>query len=427
MTSKKEKLIVIDGNALIHRSFHALPPTMTTKKGEMVNAVYGFATVLLKALKEFKPDYVALTLDKAGPTFRHKEYKDYKATRIKAPDDLYAQIPRVQELAKAFAIPIFAETGFEADDLIGTITKQVDGGIEKIIVTGDLDTLQLIDDNTKVYTMSRGLSDSVLYDEQTVKTRFNLLPEQMIDFKALRGDPSDNIPGVKGIGEKTASELLINFKTLDNVYKNINSKKIKDRIRELLQEHKNEAYMSKSLATIKRDVKIKFDLDQARFGKIDQQEIVRLFSDLEFKSLLPRVHSLFSGVGPHPHLTPTLSSERRGSISGDKFERNKKMFKYVLIDDDKKFGDFINKLEKQTKFAFDTETDSFEPLLAELLGISFSWKEKEAYFISFARTTGSSRRLRQAQAPQDDKQGDLFNYGKKDEKKLNPWLEKLKP
>ncbi len=243
---------MIDGNALIHRSFHALPPTMTTKKGEMVNAVYGFATVLLKALKEFKPDYVVLTLDKSGPTFRHKEYKEYKATRVKAPDDLYAQIPRVRELAEAFAIPVFAESGFEADDLIGTITKKVDGDIEKIIVTGDMDTLQLVDDNTKVYTMSRGLSDSVLYDAKAVKARYDLKPEQMIDYKALRGDPSDNIPGVKGIGEKTAVELLKEFKTLDGVYKNIKSKKIKDRIRELLQEYKDDAQMSKSLATIKR-------------------------------------------------------------------------------------------------------------------------------------------------------------------------------
>jgi len=432
MTNKKEKMIIIDGNALIHRSFHALPPTMTTKKGEMVNAVYGFATVLLKALKEFKPDYVVLTLDKAGPTFRHVEYKEYKATRVKAPDDLYAQIPRVRELAEAFAIPVFAESGFEADDLIGTIAKEVNGDIEKIIVTGDLDALQLIDDNTKVYTMSRGLSDSILYDDKTVKARFGLKPEQMIDYKALRGDPSDNIPGVKGIGEKTASELLIEFKTLDGVYKNIESKKIKDRIRELLKEHKEDALMSKSLATIKRDVKIKFDLAKAKFGDINQEEIVKLFSDLEFKSLLPRVHSLFNGAGPHPNLTPALSFGRRGGernkereFGGDKFERNRKEFKYIIVDDEKKFVDFFKKLEKQKKFTFDTETDGFDPLTARLLGISFSWKEGEAFYLVISNK--ADKATRSFAKAKDDKQGSLFGDNKKEKIEKNPWLKKLEP
>jgi DNA polymerase I len=429
MTNKKEKLIIIDGNALIHRSFHALPPTMTTKKGEMANAVYGFATVLLKALKEFKPGYVVLTLDMAGPTFRHQQYKEYKATRVKAPDDLYAQIPRVRELAEAFAIPVFAESGFEADDLIGTITKLVDGKIEKYIVTGDLDTLQLIDDSTKVYTMSRGLSDSVLYDAKVVVERFGLVPAQMIDYKALRGDPSDNIPGVKGIGEKTASDLLKEFKTLDGVYKNINSPKIKDRVRELLREHKDDAYLSKDLATIKRDVKIKFDLEQAKFGNINQEEIVKLFSDLEFKSLLPRVHSLFDSAITHPVLPFQKGKGLENEIERqDKFERDKKMFKYVLVDDEKKFADFINKLSKQKKFVFDTETSGFDPLVADLLGISFCWKETEAYYVNMAKKTGLPRRphsLPTGRQARNDKQGSLFSGVEK--KEANPWLEELRP
>jgi DNA polymerase I len=424
MATKKEKLMIIDGNALIHRSFHALPPTMTTKKGEMVNAVYGFATVLLKALKEFKPGYVVLTLDMAGPTFRHQQYKEYKATRVKAPDDLYTQIPRVRELAEAFAIPVFAESGFEADDLIGTITKLVDGKIEKYIVTGDLDTLQLIDDSTKVYTMSRGLSDSVLYDAKVVVERFGLVPAQMIDYKALRGDPSDNIPGVKGIGEKTASDLLKEFKTLDGVYKNINSPKIKDRVRELLREHKDEAYMSKDLATIKRDVKIKFDLAKAKFGNINQEEIVKLFSDLEFKSLLPRVHNLFDSVITHPvHSLQKGKGIEKVIEQQDKFERNRKMFKYILVDDEKKFSEFIGKLNKQKKFVFDTETSGFDPLVADLLGISFCWKEAEAYYVKIQDANFNLP----AQAGTQTKKVDLFNYNKKDVIVISPWLEKLKP
>ncbi|HTW97086.1 MAG TPA: 5'-3' exonuclease H3TH domain-containing protein, partial [Candidatus Methylomirabilis sp.] len=203
MAKRQEKLIIIDGNALIHRSFHALPPTLRTKDGELVNAVYGFSAVLLKAWRELKPDYIALTLDMKGPTFRHKQYKEYKATRVKAPQDLYDQIPRVKEVATAFNIPIFELSGFEADDLIGTIDKKVGAEVEKIIVTGDMDTLQLVDPSTKVFTMGHGLSESVVYDEARVKERYGLEPDQMIDYKALRGDPSDNIPGVKGIGEKT--------------------------------------------------------------------------------------------------------------------------------------------------------------------------------------------------------------------------------
>jgi len=235
------KFMIIDGNALIHRSWHALPP-LTTKSGEMVNAVYGFTAVLLKALREFKPEYVALTLDRKEKTFRHEQFADYKATRLKAPDELYAQIPRVKEVAAGFNIPIFELAGYEADDLIGTLAASVDGRVEKIIVTGDMDTLQLVNNHTKVFTMKRGLTDSMIYDAKAVRERYGLEPGQMIDFKALRGDPSDNIPGVKGIGEKTATELLQIFKTLDGVYKNIKSAKIKDRVRELLSQYKDNAY-----------------------------------------------------------------------------------------------------------------------------------------------------------------------------------------
>ncbi|MFA4834301.1 MAG: DNA polymerase I [Patescibacteria group bacterium] len=411
MTKTKEKLIIIDGNALIHRSFHALPPTMATKAGEMVNAVYGFTAVLLKAIREFKPEYVVLTLDRKAPTFRHEQFKEYKATRVKAPDELYAQIPRVKEIAESFSIPIFEKDGFEADDLIGTIARKTDGKIEKIIVTGDMDTLQLINDHTKVYTMSRGLSDSVIYDEKAVKERFNLTPEQMIDFKALRGDPSDNIPGVKGIGEKGAIELLTNFKTLDGIYKNIDSKKIKDRVRVLLKEQKKEAYMSRDLATIKCDVGIDFNLEKTRFAGFNQEKVVKLFSDLEFKSLLPRLHTLAGQ-------TETAKEVREEKIL-DKFERNRKMFKYILINKDKDFNSFLAKLKREANFTFDTETSSFDPLTARLLGISFSWEPGVAYFIS-TRGKDSS-----------PKTNDLFSYksqiANRKSQIASPWLASLAP
>ncbi|OIO06755.1 DNA polymerase I [Candidatus Falkowbacteria bacterium CG1_02_37_44] len=413
------RLIIIDGNALIHRSFHALPPTMATKKGEVVNAVYGFTTALIKAIREFRPEYIALTLDKKGPTFRHIAYEKYKATRIKAPDELYKQIPRVKEVVKAFNIPIYEMSGFEADDLIGTICHKVDGEIEKIILTGDLDTLQLVNKHTKVYTLSRGISDSVVYDEQAVFNRFNLLPRQMIDYKALRGDPSDNIPGVKGIGEKGAIGLLLDFKTLEGVYKNIDSEKIKDRTKELLKKYKNDAILSKKLATIKIDVKVDFKLEEALFKDINNEKIVKLFSELEFKSLLPRVQEITQKQKRKKVIKQKSGRDKSPytEASEDKFERNKKLFKYLLVDDDKKFKSFLLKLKKQKTFAFDTETSSFDPITAQLLGISFSWKAGEAYYL----------KLKIKNEKVKDDVNNLFNYKENNNCQENPWLKELKP
>jgi len=379
MSKTKPKLIIIDGNALIHRSFHALPPTLKTKKGQLVNAVYGFTSFLLKALNEFHPEYVVLTLDKKGPTFRHEEYADYKATRVKAPDELYEQIPLVKKVAEAFNIPIFELTGYEADDLIGTICQQTKTkrNLEKIIITGDLDTLQLVDDQTKVYTMSRGLSDSVLYDITQVKERYSLKPEQIIDYKALRGDPSDNIPGVKGIGEKGAIELLVEFKNLDNLYQAVKKKnsKIKPRTLELLQNHQEDAYLSQKLATIHQSAPLKFSLEDIQFSNFQVDRVLNLFSELEFKSLLNKVKEL------RDKISKTHSGNNEDIIEENKFTRNLKKFNYQLIDDDKKFTTFLKKIKTQKAFAIDTETSGLDPLTAELLGLSFSWKPGEAYFV----------------------------------------------
>ncbi|MEA2064853.1 MAG: DNA polymerase I [Patescibacteria group bacterium] len=402
--TKKKKMLVIDGNALIHRSFHALPKTLGLKDGKMMNAVYGFTSVLLKAIREFSPSYVVLTLDKKDPTWRHKEYKEYKATRVSAPNELYEQIPLVKEVAAAFNIPIFELSGMEADDLIGAIVKQTDGTIEKIIITGDLDTLQLISNNTKVYTMSRGLSDSVLYDAKMVEDRFGLIPEQIIDYKSLRGDPSDNIPGARGIGEKTAVNLLQNFKTLDNIYKNINSEKIKKRIRELLIKHKDNVYLSKRLATIITDVKIDFDLDKTDFKNFDATEAAKIFSKFEFKSLLPRLYEIAKN-----------SSNSTFDGPEDKFERNLKLFNYNLIDDKDEFEKFLTKLKQQKKFAFDIEADSSNTLLANILGIGFCWKDGEAYYV---RIKNQKLRIKD----------NLFNYQKNgcQKSEIDFYLTKLK-
>lgn len=373
MPKTKQRLIIIDGNALIHRSFHALPPTLRTQKGVLVNAVYGFASFLLKALNEFNPEYVVLTLDKKGPTFRHEAYTEYKATRVKAPDELYEQIPLVKEVATAFNIPIFELSGFEADDLIGTICEKTkkEKNLEKIIITGDLDTLQLIDENTKVYTMSRGLNDSVLYDSLAVYARYHLAPEQIIDYKALRGDVSDNIPGVRGIGEKTASDLISEFKDLNGVYKAAkeNHKNIKPRIIELLKASQKNAYLSQELATINKKAPIEFSLQKITFSSFSSDKVLKIFSELEFKSLLPKVKALREKTDK-TEIDPNKNLASKEKISN-----------YELIIDERDFISFLEKLEKQKEFSFSVLASDPDPLKSTLIGLAFSWKAGEAFFI----------------------------------------------
>ncbi len=373
--AKKEKFIVIDGNALLHRAWHALPPTLTTRAGEIVNAVYGFTMILLKVLKDLKPDYLAVTFDLAGPTFRHQQYKEYKATRIKQADELYQQIPRVKEVVKAFEIPIYEKAGFEADDVIATLVK--DKAVEKIqsiIVTGDLDTLQLVDENTEVYTMHKGVSDTITYNIAAVKRRFDgLTPEQMVDFKALRGDPSDNVPGVKGIGEKGAITLLKEFKTLENIYKNIDSPKITDRYRRLLQEQQKEAMLSKKLCQLVSKVPIKFNLAATKMTGFDVGKVMPLFQELEFKSLINKL--------PKDWQKGRAQTQASFGFADSQPKAKKQKAVYELIDSKDKFKKFLAQLKKQEIFALDTETSNIDPFSSKLLGISFCWKADEAFYL----------------------------------------------
>lgn len=292
----KKRFIVIDGNAVIHRAFHALPP-LTTKNGEVVNAIYGFLLVFLRAMKEFKPEFVVVALDFPAPSFRQKIYEPYKATRKKAPDELYQQIPKTKELLENFGVQVFEKEGYEADDIIGTIAKAAGkrDDIETIIVSGDLDTLQTIDKNTKVYALRKGVKDIVLYDEKAVQEKYEGLgPKQLNDFKALRGDPSDNIPGVFGVGEKTAIALLKNFKTLENLYRELEEKtekaqNIKESLRKKLLEYKDKAFLSKELAQLKYDVPFGFNLEKCRWSGFDKEKAAKALGNYEFYSLIPRV------------------------------------------------------------------------------------------------------------------------------------------
>jgi len=296
---EKKKLIIIDGNAIVHRAFHALPP-LKTKKGELVNAVYGFLLAFFKAVKDFNPDYIVATFDFPAPTFRHKKYKLYKANREKAPDGLYAQIPKIKEILKGFGVEIFEKKGFEADDLIGTISKaapkkQVYPELESIILTGDLDALQLVDKNTKVNALRKGIKDTVLYDKEKVVEKYDgLTPDQLVDYKALRGDPSDNIPGVTGIGEKTAILLMKEFGSLENIYEEIrkntdNAKGIKESVRSKLINNKDQALVSQMLARININVPIDFDLEKCAWKGYNKDKVIKTLEGYEFKTLIKRL------------------------------------------------------------------------------------------------------------------------------------------
>ncbi|MBN2854370.1 DNA polymerase I [Patescibacteria group bacterium] len=381
MPTKKEKLVIIDGNALIHRSFHAIPPTLRTKAGLLVNAVYGFSSFLLKALSEFKPDFVVLTLDKKGPTFRHESYSEYKATRVKAPDELYEQIPLIKRLAQAFDIPIFELSGFEADDLIGTICSLPENSnLEKIIITGDLDTLQLVNEKTKVYTMSRGLSDSILYDEEKIKERYGFGADKIIDYKALRGDPSDNIPGVKGVGEKSATELLLKFENLEGIYSALEKKEsaLKERTIELLEAGKDSAFMSRELATINKEAPIEFNLEATRFNTFKTEEVFELFSEFEFRSLLVKVKTLKDLL---TNKTGDVKLEEEGPVKIEGTSKsNKKTTLNKIVETKAELLDLVKNIKKLKVFSLKLASTTIGEKQT-IQGLSLSLKEGEAFFI----------------------------------------------
>lgn len=295
-------LILFDAHAILHRAYHAMPD-FATRGGEPTGGLYGLATMLMKIITELKPDYMAACYDRAEETFRKQIYKEYKGTRAKTEDNLVAQMERSREIFAAFHIPVYDHPGFEADDIIGTIVEQTkkDKDLKVIIASGDMDTLQLVDDDrVLVYTLKKGINDTILYDEKLVKERFGFGPELLPDYKGLRGDPSDNIIGVKGVGEKTATELITNFGTIENLYKKLNKSDkpfldagFKKRMIELLRDNEEEALFSKTLATIRRDAPIKYELP----GSVWQESFTpvaaeKIFNELEFKSLVTRVKSL---------------------------------------------------------------------------------------------------------------------------------------
>lgn len=288
------KLVIIDGNAIMHRAYHALPQ-LTNKKGEIINAVYGFSSILLRVIAQLKPTHLVVAFDTPEPTFRNKLFKDYQAKRPETEANLISQIGKVHQLVDDLGIVSFAFPGFEADDVIGTLSKQAKKhDLETIIVTGDRDMLQLVDGKTKIYMPVKGLSESKMFDTCEVKEKYGLQPSQIIDLKALTGDSADNYPGVRGIGPKTATFLLENFQTLDHVYETIKKRplpvKISDKVLNALIDGYEQALLCKKLATIVRDVGVDLNLEKAKWHG-DNQKIEKVLSDLGFKSLVKRVEN----------------------------------------------------------------------------------------------------------------------------------------
>ncbi|UCC59818.1 MAG: DNA polymerase I, partial [Dehalococcoidia bacterium] len=375
MSSEKQLLLLFDGHALIHRAFHALPSLSVTRTGEPTGAVYGFASMLLKVVGDLQPTHWAIAFDSPSPTFRHTQFEDYKAHRPPAPDELKRQFGRIRELVEAFNLPSFEVDGYEADDILGALSKRAsDEGIDTVIVTGDTDTFQLASQHVSVLTPRPGktFSDTITYNESAVEQRYGLLPEQLVDLKGLKGDPSDNIPGVPGIGEKTATKLIQQFRSIEGIYEHIDDV-APERIQQLLKDGESLARQSKELATIVTDVPIDFDLTCCRVGDYQRERVAELFRELEFSSLLPKLPESVAGG------QAALQADTRGG---------QEALDYKIVDTAESLKEVVAALSRCESFAIDTETTGINPRQSALVGISLSAEPGKAWYVPVGHSTG---------------------------------------
>ncbi|MBI1974549.1 MAG: hypothetical protein HYS51_01710 [Candidatus Zambryskibacteria bacterium] len=309
---KTSKLVLFDAHAIIHRAYHALPEFTAASTGEPTGALYGLVAMLIRIIDDLKPDYLVACFDLEGPTYRHEAYKEYKAGRKEADKNLILQLERAKDIFTALGIPIYSHPGFEADDIIGTIVSKMKSKVDIVIATGDMDAMQLVDNKkVQVYTLKKGISDTILYDEKKVLERFSFVPKLLVDYKGLRGDPSDNIIGVKGIGEKTATSLIQAFGTIENIYKNLAKADISDRIRQILKDNKEEALFSKTLATIRTDAPIDFVLPKNWKENFELKKVLEFFQVLGFRTLSDRVRKLAEKSGVIPLVLPVFNEEAK--------------------------------------------------------------------------------------------------------------------
>jgi DNA polymerase-1 len=422
-----KKLFLLDGMALTYRAyFSMIRNPLINSKGMNTSAIFGFINSLNKILQDEKPDYIAVAFDTEEPTFRHKLYKEYKGTRQAMPDDLIPQIGKIKEVVSAYNIPMIEMHGFEADDIIGTLTKIAEKeGVWSFIVTPDKDFMQLVNKNIRIYKPARSVQGSKVAEIEVigieeVKQRFGVPPECIIDILALMGDKVDNVPGVKGIGEKTAAALMQEFKTLENLYKNIN-KISKPKLKENLINHKEDAFLSKTLVTIHCDMDLGIDFHKLTYSEKNNALLEKLFTELEFRSLVKKLIGAseqsinIQAVSVEEEvLTLPISDEPMLDINSLKHD-------YYIIKTEKDFTKLINQLKKVEEVAFDTETTSEDAMNAELVGLSFAYNECEAFYVPIL-----------FKEKQDtDLFGELSGAGKKDEKlpdiSLKFAIEQLKP
>lgn len=369
------KLLAIDSNALIHRSFHALP-ALTSSRGEPVGALYGLCLTLLNVFKHFKPTHVVAAFDRQEETFRRKKHDFYKAQRKKAAPELIAQIIKAREVFAAFGVPVLEAAGYEADDIIGTVSRKAEKeNLETIIVTGDQDELQLVGKTVRVHMLRRGIKDMVTMGPEEVIEKYGLKPEQMVDYKALRGDPSDNISGVPGVGEKTALELLRNYGSLEKLYANL--EKVPEKWRKKLKEGEEKARTSQWLAQIDCSVPVDFELNGLIWNSYSREKVVALFREFGFSSLLARVPETDQGFQAGAKI------RQQGSLLAIQEDPRAKRRTpgYELIRNETQAKKLTGALRKSGGFVVDTETDSLEARNANLCGISVAWEEGRAWYV----------------------------------------------
>jgi len=385
--SSAKRLFLIDGTAIAYRSYYAfIQRPLINSKGQNTSAIYGFVTFLNRILTDESPDYVAVVFDTAAPTFRHKAYKEYKATRQKMPEDMSAQLIAIKVIVNAYRIPVLEMDGYEADDVIGTLAKRAEREkVSSFLVTADKDFMQLVSQRTKIYKPGRQGTDVEIVGIEGVKKKFGVAPNRVVDVLGLVGDTSDNVPGVPGVGEKTAIPLVQKFGRIEDIYKNINKIEQKG-VRHKLEINKDKALLSKELVTIDTEVPIKVDFHTLKATEKDTQALMRLFEELEFRSLLSSLKKSGRGGKPTPSDETEFPPEEIKLSDIRQSEHS-----YRLVTSLKELKDLCSKLRKAKEFVFDTETTSTDPLNAELVGISFSLRPHEAFFVP-VRQAGSEPR-----------------------------------
>ncbi len=373
-------LYLIDGHALAYRMYFAISGTgqrLTTSSGEPTAGIYGFATVMLRLLEQDKPDYLAVAFD-TGKTFRNELFNEYKATRAKMPDDLRPQIDRIREMVDSFGLQRLELEGYEADDVLGSVARQaVDNGLGVKIITGDRDLLQLAADRIYVNLPAGRNAEANDYGPREVVEVLGVPPRQVIEYKALVGDKSDNIPGVSGIGEKTALSLLQKYPTLEDIYAHL--EEIPPRIRALLEKDRDKAFLSRDLATIRTDVPVVLDLEKASTSRLDLPRLEEFFRKMEFRSLLPRLKKLENQPGVQPAADQQLSLFGQPVVQIG--EAPAYQIDVVVVDSREKLVELSQALAQAGQIAFDTETTSTDPLRADLVGISLAVREGQGYYI----------------------------------------------